>query len=115
MLVRFLIVILFLLSHCVNAQPKTDALLKSILAAEPDSLLQAVLNNPEVYRYQIIYTEINRDKKNKPSFKNYYYNYDSLQYFNPASTVKMPLAFLSLEKINILKDAGVNKYTAYAI
>jgi len=112
MLARFLTVILFLLSQSVNAQSKTDVLLKNILAPEPDSLLQAVLNNPGVYRYQIIYTEINRNKKNNPSFKNYYYNYDSLQYFNPASTVKMPLAFLSLEKINILKDAGVNKYTA---
>jgi hypothetical protein len=112
MLTRLITITLLLFSYVVYAQPKTDALLKNILAAEPDSLMQAVLNRPGVYRYQIIYTEINRDKKNKPSFKNYYYNYDSLQYFNPASTVKMPLAFLSLEKINLLKDAGVNKYTA---
>ncbi|TMI61780.1 MAG: serine hydrolase [Bacteroidetes bacterium] len=112
MLTKYLIISLLLVSSGVHAQPKTDALLKNILAAEPDSLLQSVLKNPDIYRYQIIYTEINRDKKNKPSFKNYYYNYDSLQYFNPASTVKMPLAFLSLEKINLLKNAGVNKYTA---
>jgi hypothetical protein len=32
-------------------------------------------------------------------------------YFNPASMVKMPLAFLSLEKLNRLNIAGVNKYT----
>jgi len=112
MLTKYLIISLLLVSSGVHAQPKTDALLKNILATEPDSLLQSVLKNPDIYRYQIIYTEINRDKKNKPSFKNYYYNYDSLQYFNPASTVKMPLAFLSLEKINLLKNAGVNKYTA---
>ena len=94
------------------AQPRTDDLLKKALSAEPDSLLQSVLNHPEIYRYQVIYTQIDRDKNNKPSFKNYYYNYDSLQYFNPASTVKMPLAFLSLEKLNKLKQPKVNKYTS---
>ena len=44
-------------------------------------------------------------------FTNYYFNYDSLQYFNPASTVKMPLAFLALEKLNTLKDKGIDKFT----
>jgi hypothetical protein len=33
-------------------------------------------------------------------------------YFNPASTVKMPLAFLSLEKLNKMHVKGVNKYTS---
>jgi len=50
-------------------------------------------------------------KNNTPSFTNYYFNYDSLQYFNPASTVKMPLAFLSLEKLNGLKQEGINMFT----
>jgi len=34
------------------------------------------------------------------------------QYFNPASTVKMPLAFLALEKLNTINKPGVNKFTA---
>jgi hypothetical protein len=70
------------------------------------------LSNPEYYRLQVIYTQINRDKKNTPTFKNYYFNVDSLFYFNPASTVKLPLAALSLEKLNALNIAGVNKYTS---
>ena len=94
-----------------TAQSRTDKLLKDVFAAEKDSLFQSVIQNPEIFRFQIIYTQINRDKHNIPSFTNYYFNYDSLQYFNPASTVKMPLAFLSLEKINGLKEQGINMFT----
>ncbi|HEV7782868.1 MAG TPA: serine hydrolase [Chitinophagaceae bacterium] len=93
------------------AQPKTDAFLRDILARSPDSLLQSVLSQPETFRYQIIYTQINRDKENNPGFTNYYYNADPHRYFNPASVVKMPLAFLSLEKLNVLNKTDVNKYT----
>ena len=96
----------------IFGQPKTDTLLQNILLAGKDSILQQVLQHPEVYRFQIIYTQINRDKNNKPSFKNYYYNTDSLLYFNPASTVKLPLALLALEKLNNINPGGVNKYTS---
>ena len=93
------------------AQPRTSKLLQDIFGTEKDSLFKSVIQHPEIYRYQIIYTQINRDKNNVPSFTNYYFNYDSLQYFNPASTVKMPLAFLSLEKLKGLKQKGVNMFT----
>ena len=95
----------------VISQTRTDKLLENIFAAEKDSLFQSVIQNPEIYRYQIIYTQINRDKNNVPSFTNYYFNYDSLRYYNPASMVKMPLAFLALEKLNTLKDKGIDKFT----
>ena len=74
-------------------QARTDKLLQNVFAGENDSLFQSVIRLPEIYRFQIIYTRIDRDKHNNPSFTNYYYNYDSLRYFNPASTVKMPLHF----------------------
>lgn len=96
------------LSYC---QPKSDAFLKELLLKNKDSILQMVISHPEVYRYQIIYTQINRDKNNRPSFKNYYLNVDPMLYFNPASTVKMPVIFLALEKLNRINKPGVNKYT----
>ncbi len=92
------------------AQPKTDNLLSGILSANSNSVFQQVVQQPGTYRLQIIYTQINRDKQNKPHFKNYYFNYDPQLYFNPASMVKMPLAFLALEKLNTLKAKGVDKY-----
>jgi len=102
---------LFICSLSNTAQPRTDELLKGVFATEKDSLFQSVIQHPEIYRYQIIYTQINRDKNSVPSITNYYFNYDSLQYFNPASTVKMPLAFLALEKLNTLKNKGIDKFT----
>jgi hypothetical protein len=104
--------ILITASCSLYAQRKTDAFLQNILSKNKDSLFQAVLSDPEYYRLQIIYTQINRDKNNTPTFKDYYFNVDSLFYFNPASTVKLPLAALSLEKLNELKAPGVNKYTS---
>ena len=110
---RYFILIFILLISAARSksQSRTDDLLKNMLAAEKDSLFQQVLQHPEIYHYQVIYTQINRDKNNIASFNNYYFNYDSLHYFNPASTVKLPLAFLSLEKINQLKNKGINKFT----
>ena len=97
--------------YSAKAQPKTDPVLVAILNSSKNELLQKVLTDAKTYRCQIIYTEINRDKNNKPSFKNYYYNYDPKLYFNPASIVKLPLAILALEKLNKLSKKDVNKYT----
>ena len=107
----FLILLLFVF-YTAQSQPKTDLFLQNILSKNKDSLFQKVLSDPEYYRLQIIYTQINRDKNNTPVFKSYYFNVDSLFYFNPASTVKLPLAALSLEKLNRMKVHGVNKFTS---
>ena len=77
-----------------------------------DSNAKSVLANPETFRYQIIYTQINRDKNGVPHFTNYKLNVDPNKYFNPASMVKMPLAFLSLEKLHELNKPAVNKFTS---
>jgi hypothetical protein len=111
MLKKFLPVILICFANSSFAQPKTDSLLVQILGQQSSSVSKMVLQNPKYYRLQIIYTQINRDKQNIPSFKNFYYNYDPESYYNPASMVKMPLAFLSLEKLNQLKQPGLTKFT----
>lgn len=111
---RYFLLLLITISWSHNfiyAQPKSGTLLHSIFKLNKNDVMQEVLNHPETYRCQVIYTQINRDKNNIPHFKNYYFNYDPLLYFNPASTVKMPLAFLSLQKLNAMAAKGVNKYT----
>lgn len=101
----------FLIPFSLFAQNKTSGFLKNILWEKGSLQLKNVLLQPDTFRYQLIYTKIDRDKNNIPHFTNYYYNVDSNKYFNPASTVKMPLAFLSLEKINSLKKYGIDKFT----
>ena len=93
------------------AQSKTDELLTGVLITSGYPAVQQVLQHPDTFRCQVIYTQINRDKLNRPSFKNYYYHYNPDVYFNPASMVKLPLAFLALEKLNSLIEKGVNKDT----
>ncbi|MER3464087.1 MAG: hypothetical protein C4329_06410 [Chitinophagaceae bacterium] len=101
-----------LMSCCLYLQAqRTDSFLLNLLYRVNHPAINKVINDPQTYRVQIIYTQINRDKHNKPSFTNYYFNFDPELYFNPASTVKMPLAFLSLEKLNQINIKGVNKYT----
>lgn len=103
---------IFIFNPVAYSQSRTDALLLNILRSNNNNeIFNHVLNDPQTYRCQIIYTEINRDKNNKPSFRNYYFNYDADLYFNPASIVKLPLAVLSLEKLNNMKIHRVNKST----
>ena len=83
-----------------------------LLTANRSPIVRQVLRQPGTYRLQIIYTQINRDNANTPTFTNYYYRVDSTEYFNPASTVKLPLALLSLEKLNALNIPQVTKFTA---
>lgn len=88
-----------------------NEIIQNILGSIKDSTTKTVLSNPSTFRYQIIYTQINRDKTGVPHFTNYKLNVDPNQYFNPASMVKMPLAFLSLEKLHELNKKDINKYT----
>lgn len=97
------------------AQARTDSLLSVLLQHDTSAVVKNVIAHPGAYRLQIIYTQIDRDKHNKPSFKNYYFNADPGMYFNPASTVKLPLALLAMEKLNDIHVKGVNKYTSMLI
>ncbi len=107
----FSFLVLCIISFNSGAQAITDSYLADILKENKDPLLQKILASPKEFRLQIVYTQINRDKNNKPHFKNYFYNYDSTLYYNPASVVKLPLAALALEKLNKINQPGVNKNT----
>jgi Beta-lactamase enzyme family len=112
-LMRILIFLLFQFPIFGRAfsQFKTDSLLITILRADTSTALQKIIQQPELYRVQLIYTQIDRDVNNQPRFKNYYFHVNRDFYFYPASTVKLPLALLSLEKLRRLDQDGVNKFT----
>lgn len=109
--ILFCCVLLFGVNLSGHAQSKSDPLLSTILARAISEPARKVLADPTTYRLQIIYTQIDRDKKGVPHFTNHHYNVDPNFYFNPASMVKMPLAFLAVEKLNQLNIAGVDKHT----
>ena len=83
------------------AQNTGDTLfLERLLRKHPDKFKKE-LANPEKYRVQIIYTQIDRDKNNVPSFREYRYRVKRENYFYCASLVKLPVSALSLEKMRL--------------
>jgi|SRR5579863_4409139 len=101
---NYRLIFLSLVFLCIDkicfAQAKTDSVLQNILFGGQGKILQDVLHYKDSFRVQIIYTRIDRDKNNNPSF---------------ASTVKLPLALLSLEKLNRLNKKDISKYTSLQI
>ncbi len=98
---------LFLLLYLQTMAQQTDTLfLKKLMLSKPE-LFSGILNHPTNNEVQIMYTQVNRDKNNKPSFKSFSYNLNAQRYFYPASTVKLATVIFALEKINELKSKGL--------
>jgi hypothetical protein len=109
--IHLLMICMLGITGIVRSQYKTDSLLENILRKDSSSVVRKLLEYPDSFRVQIIYTLINRDDRNRPSFTNYYFHVSKDLYFYPASTVKLPLAALSLEKLEKIRKTGVNKFT----
>ncbi|MBI5916633.1 MAG: serine hydrolase [Bacteroidetes bacterium] len=107
---RIFVTVLFLLVNLLPLMAQKN-LLRKFMESRPEAFRQ-LLDAPEQYDIQIIYTQIDRDKNNLPHFKQHSFQLDKNSYFYPASTVKMPMAFLALEKINQLKIKGLDKNSA---
>ncbi len=104
---RLLIAVLLL--ALVPAMAQRNILQKLLL--RNDSLFGPVLRQPDVYDVQVLYTQIDRDERNVPTFRSHSYRLDERDYYYPASTVKMPIALLALEKLNRLAIRGLDKHT----
>ncbi len=104
MVIRLTSLVLLLLCACSSKNE-----LEKIITNTPE--LSAFLTKKDSLEIAIIYTQIDRDSAGNPSFRTFSYNYDSTNYFYPASTVKFPIALLALEKLNKLNIAGLNRET----
>jgi hypothetical protein len=91
----------------MNVRGITHSFLVDLLKQYPD-LFQSVLSNAD-NKVQIIYTQIDRGNNGNPKFTDHYFNINDSSYFYPASTVKLPIAILALQKLNELKIAGLDK------
>lgn len=91
-------------------QPRTDRYFADLLEKAPESL-RNVLRESDSLRIQIIYTRIDREKDNTPRFTRYFYHVTPGRYFYPASTVKMPVALLALQRLNELKVFGLDEFS----
>ena len=88
----------------------SDALIYNILNSKP-AIFDSVISGPVDRRVQILYTRIERDKKGQPHFTDHTYRANADEYHYPASTVKLPVAILALQKLNELKKEGLDRNT----
>jgi len=108
---KYLILFLsILLMTC--SESKDSSLLESIiLSLESD--FYSIVSSPEKHRLQILYTQIDRDENNNPSFTTHTFRLRPREYFYPASTTKFPIAVLALEKAN--QNSKINPYSRLEI
>jgi len=107
---KLFLILAVLVVGCKIPAPENADFVENLMRTQPEQFGD-ILKNHEALEVQIIYTQINRDENGAPSFKQFRYNVDSARYFYPASTVKLPLCLLALEKINELNISGLDKYT----
>jgi hypothetical protein len=89
---------------------RTDALLEDLLKAYPQ-YFDSILIRRKEWNAQVIYTQVNRASNGRAELKNYYFNVNPGHYFYPASTVKFPVCLLALQRLNELKEKGIDKNT----
>ena len=95
---------------CGHRKVPLDPLVQ--ILKEAPRRLQNVIDSAAYYEVQILYTQIERGEHQYPHLHSFYFNRDDDKYFYPASTVKMPVAFLALEYLNNLattRDVGLDR------
>ncbi len=78
---------------------------KRLLKTLPPDV-RCIIDSPSAYRTQIIFTQV-KMKNEKPEFTTYRFQPYKM-YFYPASTVKLPVAILTLQKLRSLKISPQN-------
>ncbi len=93
---------LIIIFGCKKSNNPLDLILNS---NKPE--IRKIKNNLLNHEVQILYSSIKRDSLGKASFNEFSYNLDNNYYYYPASTIKLPIAILAIQKINFLKDKGI--------
>ncbi len=104
---RLLLITIILGFNC--GIPNNNSNLLSKIFQSMHSDFSKIVENPEEFRVQIIYTQIDRNNKQVPIFTSHMFNVNPEKYFYPASTVKFPAAVLALDKINHFESFGITK------
>jgi hypothetical protein len=98
-------------AHGIDSDIKSDSHLLKSLIHSSKWMRDSVVGREDQLSIQVIYTEIARRKDGHPIFTHHYFNLDMDRYFYPASTVKLPVVLLALQRLNELKAHGIDKYT----
>jgi hypothetical protein len=101
------------LSGCT--QQEGGSSLEAILSRYGTAELTEILSKAGDFELQILYTRINRDANGMAHFESLSLGLDDERYFYPASTIKLPVAILALQKLNELQIPDVNMHTPFLL
>jgi beta-lactamase class A len=97
-----IIISLLLFASCsFNPNPIRSAFKK-------DDFLRRILKDKDKYEIQILYTEVSKNTLGQTEFTDFEFQLNDQKYFYPASTIKLPIAVMTLSKINELRAVGSN-------
>ena len=114
---KFLLVLsLFTMAGCAARKtamtpvpPDTkDTLISSLLHRHPQ-YFDTLLSQGDRWKIRVIYTQIDRKENNEPVFTDHIFQTGPETYFYPASTVKMPVAVLALQRLHELGIPGLDR------
>ncbi len=88
---------------CASVSP-----IKKAISAD-DVKLNTIMKQLPLHEVQVLFSEVIRDKNGHVKFLEDQFQVDDATYFYPASTVKLPIALLALEKLN--RNALVDRDT----
>ncbi|SHJ28137.1 serine hydrolase [Pseudozobellia thermophila] len=97
---------LLVLFHCRAPGPSVSDPLEHVLRS-PHPNIKRVTDHIEAHEVQIRFTQIDRTEEGV-FFTDYDFQTDESKYFYPASTVKLPIAALALEKLNHIDSLDMN-------
>jgi hypothetical protein len=105
-----LLLILVLFSECKKQDPAPNPL-KVVLSSQNEKI-KRVMDQLDVHEVQIRFTQIDRIN-DSVHFTDYDFQVEPTNYFYPASTVKFPIAVLTLEKLN--ETQNLDLYTRFYV
>jgi len=85
---------------------KTESILERAMSS-PDSAIQRVVKQLDKHEVQLLLTQIDTNQATEMNFHSSFFNLDEGHYFYPASTAKLPIAALTLQKLRELQSSGI--------
>jgi hypothetical protein len=100
-------------SFLKNQNKSHNSLIYNYLYKNGDSLTHQLLNDPDQWGIQIVYTRVKKKGNRARDFQDHFFNVDKGRYFYPASTVKFPIAILALQRLRELAIPGLDRNSTF--
>ncbi len=91
----------------MSCQDKKQKSIFDDIFDEDSKSFNTIVKNKEKHEIQILFSPITRHK-DSIAIEDHFFNYRPGEYFYPASSVKMPVAFMALQKLEDLRSSGIN-------